>query len=105
MAGFIGTHRIAVVSKGHTVNIVQDIPEISTLPSHMDYLRYRVCSQHRHLLPHTKMIQHALKITPMKVSMINCMIITNAKERAKRELCNWDCVTAPWYRDSPLRIE
>jgi hypothetical protein len=79
MAGFIGTHRIAVVSKGHTVNIVQDIPEIPMVPSLMDYLRYRVCSQHRHLLSHTKMIQHALKTTPMKVNRIKFMIITNAK--------------------------
>jgi hypothetical protein len=62
-----------------------------------DYLCYRVCDQHRYLHPHTRMIQHALKATPMKVNMINSEITKNAKYRAKREFCKWDCIAAPWY--------
>jgi len=75
----MSTQTVGTISTGHTVNIFQDFFETFVLSDLLDYLRHRVYGQLQHLLPQTKIIQHALKPTPMRVNMISCEITKNAK--------------------------
>jgi hypothetical protein len=78
-----------------TVDIIQDLLETLMLPDLFNYFCYRVCNQHQDQRPHTGVIQHALKTTPITVKMISCEITKNAKYRARTARSKRDCVKAP----------
>ena len=67
------------VSTRRTIDVVQDILETLMFPNLFDDLRYRVCDQNQYHNPHVGKLHYALKMTPMRVNMINCEITKNAK--------------------------